>query len=343
METFAYSYYQFRPAEHNLTSEWDFLYNKAHNEYLNYLSTTGIVGFGTYLLVIGAFLVYCIKYLVLSIKQKIHNTYYIILTTALLASYTSYLIYNFFLFSVVILAVFFYLFPALVFVVTDSTRPLTSNFKYLTSHFSLLTSILYRRPLYTKIAKGIVIFSTLYLLYSIFQLWYADTIFNLGQKASDSGNPGRAYNFLTIASQLNKAEPFYRSELAYSAAAAAAALSGTDASLSAELKDQTILEMEKVLNESPKNVSYARTAIRTYFELASLDKIYIDKTLEMLDRAISLAPTDPKLYYNKALILQSMDKNEEAVEVLKKALQLKPNYLQVKEQLKEATASGTKN
>jgi len=32
VETFAYSYYWTRPVEHNLTSEWDFLYNKAHND-----------------------------------------------------------------------------------------------------------------------------------------------------------------------------------------------------------------------------------------------------------------------------------------------------------------------
>jgi len=31
VETFAYSYYRDRPVEHNLVSEWDFLYNKAHN------------------------------------------------------------------------------------------------------------------------------------------------------------------------------------------------------------------------------------------------------------------------------------------------------------------------
>jgi putative inorganic carbon (HCO3(-)) transporter len=43
-ETFAYAYYNFRPNEHNQNSEWDFLYNKAHNEYLNYLATTGLVG-----------------------------------------------------------------------------------------------------------------------------------------------------------------------------------------------------------------------------------------------------------------------------------------------------------
>jgi putative inorganic carbon (hco3(-)) transporter len=55
VETFAYSYYNFRPIEHNMVSEWDFLYNKAHNEYLNYLATTGIIGFGAYLFMISSF------------------------------------------------------------------------------------------------------------------------------------------------------------------------------------------------------------------------------------------------------------------------------------------------
>ncbi|MDP2860465.1 MAG: O-antigen ligase family protein, partial [bacterium] len=54
VETFGYSYYQDRPVEHNLLSEWDFLYNKAHNEYLNFLATTGVVGLGTYLLFLAA-------------------------------------------------------------------------------------------------------------------------------------------------------------------------------------------------------------------------------------------------------------------------------------------------
>ena len=100
--------------------------------------------------------------------------------------------------------------------------------------------------------------------------------------------------------------------------------------------------MDQVLKQSPKNVSYWRTAIRTYFELSALDKEYTDKILQALDKAIELAPTDPKLYYNKALILESIDKKDAAVEVLKQALGLKPNYLEVQQALKEATTSGEK-
>ncbi len=338
LETFAYSYYQFRPSEHNLTSEWDFLYNKAHNEYLNYLATTGIVGFGTYMLVIGTFLVWSIKKLkgqnskVKTTTQNLkvtegnhHNFTLYTLHFTLLASYISYLIYNFFLFSVVILALFFYLFPAMAFVASNST-----------STFHLLPSFIYLRKIYTQITKGIVIFLTLFFLFSIYQLWLADTLFNRGQKASDTGNPGAAYNLLSLASQLNKNEPMYRSELAFAAASASTALESEDATLSGQLKDEANMQMEKVLKNHPNNVSFFRTAIRVYFELASIDKNYINKTLEVLDRAITLAPTDPKLYYNKALILEYLEKKGEAIQNLQKALELKPDYLEVKTKLEEA-------
>ena len=154
VETFAYSYYQFRPIAHNLVSEWDFLYNKAHNEYLNYLSTTGIVGFGSYLFMIGTFLLWSIKYYISSIKQKNHNTYYLILTTSLLASYISYLVSNFFGFSVVITALFFFLFPAMAFVITGSTSTI-----HLPRFAKRALSIIYRHP---KISKFFLLLVTCY-------------------------------------------------------------------------------------------------------------------------------------------------------------------------------------
>src|SRR3989344_5383939 len=43
-ETFAYAYYRFRPLAHNQTTEWNFFYNKAHNEFLNLAATTGVLG-----------------------------------------------------------------------------------------------------------------------------------------------------------------------------------------------------------------------------------------------------------------------------------------------------------
>ena len=330
VETFAYSYYQYRPVEHNLTSEWDFLYNKAHNEYLNYLATTGIIGLGTYMLVIGTFLMWSIKKISnfeFLISKQIRNPKSQLgqleirsistLIVALLAAYISYLIYNFFLFSVVIIAVFFYIFPAIAFVATDSLK-----------EYKLKVTG-------SKWVKLIVLVSTIYFLYSIIQLWYTDVVFARAQKASDSGNPIKAYNLSYVAAALNPYEGLFRSELGYIAATAASALPEEEATLSARLKKEASLETEAVLKSNPKNVSFWRTAIRTYFELSALDTEYVDKTLEAVEKAISLAPTDPKLYYNKALILKSLEKNEEANQALRKALELKPNYVEAKAELEE--------
>ncbi len=333
VETFAYSYYQYRPAEHNLTSEWDFLYNKAHNEYLNYLSTTGLFGFGTYMLVIGTFIYWCIRR-IFSFKNKAD----FLLVTLILSSYISYLVYNFFLFSVVIIAIFFYLFPALTFVATDSLKPFRWP-KILYPIHHTLYSMLYRRPIFTQITRGIIIILALFFLYSIFKLWYADTLFAKGEKATDAGKISKAYDFLNEASAINKGEPLYRSELGFIQAQAAASLGEEYASLSAELKDEAITLTEDVLNKNPNNISFYRTAVRTYFELSLIDNAFIDKTLQTLNQSIKLAPTDPKLYYNKALIFESIGKKEEQIKALEKALQLKPNYLEALALLKEATGS----
>ncbi|KKQ93473.1 MAG: hypothetical protein UT19_C0011G0018 [Candidatus Woesebacteria bacterium GW2011_GWB1_39_10b] len=84
VETFAFSYYNYRPVEHNLVSEWDFLYNKAHNEYLNFAATTGTVGLLSYLTLIVSTLLLFVKYLKFN------------LSIALLSGYVSILVTNFF-------------------------------------------------------------------------------------------------------------------------------------------------------------------------------------------------------------------------------------------------------
>jgi len=106
LETYAFAYYQYRPAAHNMTSEAKYLYNKAHNEYLNYLATTGTVGIVTYLSMIGWFLFVSLKTL---FKRRKNLTGTDFLAFSLLAGYGTILVTNFFGFSVVMVNVFFYL------------------------------------------------------------------------------------------------------------------------------------------------------------------------------------------------------------------------------------------
>ncbi|MBI3486065.1 O-antigen ligase family protein [Candidatus Daviesbacteria bacterium] len=317
VETFAYSYYNFRPAEHNLVSEWDFLYNKAHNEFLNYLATTGLIGILSYLTLIATFIIWSIKKIL-----KNQNSFLIL---SLLASYLSYLIQNIFGFSVVIIALFFFIFPGLAILTTESTQVFKFP-NFLQTIFNPLINLIYKKSFLKKVLVVFILLIIFYLIFSLFKFWLADTIFAKGSNYSTSGNAGRAYNELIDAASLNPGEPFYRNELGYAAAAAAVALADQDSTRSAQLKEVAVTETNNSLNTSPKNVSFYRTAIRTYYQLASIDPSFNQKTLDALDQAISLAPTDAKLYYNKALILGQLEKNQEGIDTLNKAIALKPDY-----------------
>jgi tetratricopeptide (TPR) repeat protein len=166
----------------------------------------------------------------------------------------------------------------------------------------------------------------LYFLLQLIRMWQADTLFKLGSSYSDSGNAGRGYNLLVEAVRLNPNEPLYLSDLGYAAASASLSLSSEDATTSSQLKDDAQFFTDASLKLSPYNVSLWRTAIRTYYILTLLDPSFKDKTLEVADQTIALAPTDPKPYSNKALILSQLEENDKAIETLLKALELKPNY-----------------
>lgn len=325
VETFAYTYYNFRPVQHNFVSEWDFLYNKAHNEYLNYLATTGLVGFLSYMAVIMGFIVYGIWSMVNRQKDK-PSTINHLLLTSLLAGYTSYLIQNIFGFSVVIIALLFYLFPAFAFLAIDELKPVSISKSFLLGIPFAISRIILKREFNRILFASLVLALGVYLIFTIYRFWLADTYFKNGTAYSDSGNPGQAYNLLIKAVNINSGEPLYRSELGYAAASAALALSQEDTSRSAQLVSQAEEQTEIAIKTSPKNLSLLRTAVRTYFELSFLDPKYEKLTLDAVDKSTLLAPTDPKILYNKSLILDQLQKTDEAIKVLQKTVELKPNY-----------------
>ncbi|EKE05049.1 MAG: hypothetical protein ACD_19C00426G0071 [uncultured bacterium] len=149
-ETFAFSFPMFKPVGHNLTSEWDFVYNKAHNEFLNYLANTGILGFLSYIA-----LVVCS--IIIIFKSKRFD---------LLSGYIAILITNFFGFSVVPVSLLFFLIPAITIVHRAEYIILSKNTK---------TSI------GQKIAIYFVLIINFYLLFVIYQYWRADIYFNSSQ------------------------------------------------------------------------------------------------------------------------------------------------------------------
>lgn len=139
-ETFAYSYQKYRPLEHNKTTEWNFFYNKAHNEFLNYLANIGILGFILYL----TFLFFVVKNLLQIAKYAESET--ATLAKAILAALIGYHVAIFFGFSTVSTQLYMFLALACVLILGGiqlKTIPLKikTNIRYALLIITLLSGI----------------------------------------------------------------------------------------------------------------------------------------------------------------------------------------------------------
>ncbi|MCJ7804149.1 O-antigen ligase family protein [Patescibacteria group bacterium] len=311
-ETFAYSYYWYRPREHNDVSEWDFLYNKAHNEYLNYMATTGTIGIISYLILIGSFIGW-------TLKKSFSNNENLLLI-ALLAGFINILVTNFFGFSVVPVSVLFFLFPAMSVVLIKVEKEADKKVK--------------KQPLisfWQWLAFGGILLFALYFLVSTLKYWYADTRFALGEKLNKSGEANKAFPFLQKAVVIRPSEPIYYDELSLSAAnLAVSAASQEQATLSGQLVNLAVSSSDHSLKISPYNLNFWKNRTRLFYSLAEIDGKYTQQALESLLMANKLAPTDAKIVYNLALVYAKLNQEETAIKTLEEAIKLKPNYDQAR-------------
>ena len=306
-ETFAYAYYKYRPAQHNLTSEWDFLYNRAHNEFLNIAATSGFLGLGLYLFLIISVIIWGVKSL-LTIKQSNNKTILI----ALLASYISILITNFFGFSVVIIGLYFFLIPAI-------------SFALVHPEYTSDKSITVNPPQYILIA--LILGLTIYAWFTLGRFWLSDSLYAKSHALTKQNNYREAYSYIVAATNFRSDEPVYHDERASIASNLAyVALENQSATLAADLAKEAITESSQALKTSPQNVNFWKTRTRIFFLLASVEPTFIDEALSSILIAQQLAPTDAKVAYNVAVLYGRAGKNEEAIATLKRTIDLKPDY-----------------
>lgn len=341
VETFAYSYYPFRPVEHNLLSEWDFLYNKAHNEYFNFLATTGAFGLGSYLLLIGWVIAWNIReFKVQNSKLKItiqnsklsknetetlkkENFKLLILHFALFSGWASILVTNFFGFSVVPVALFFFLFPAFIFVITQDVIRDTENEK--TKQSNNLT-------IYQFFIIFCVALSSAYFIFLISRYWYADVLYARGSRMEKQGLYNEAFTTLQEATKLNSSEPNYHDELAFiSSQMTVLAYSQKQNDIVNQLANQAIYQSDLAMKQSPKNLNYYRTRAKIYYNLARIDPIYLNDAEKILITASQMAPTDAKIIYNLGLVYYQKGDKQKSLETLQKAFKLRPPYHEVRQ------------
>lgn len=317
VETFAYSYFMYRPAIHNQTSEWDFIYNKAHNEYLNFLSNSGSVGLLSYLTVI----VFSV-YLMIKVINNHGNEEYFqpLLVSAFSAGYMSILITNFFGFSVVPIQILFYLFPAFSFVVTHSE-----------GEVEVKNNITHNQ----KGVSWIIGLITIFVIFTICRYWYADILYTKGVNYNKLNRQDISYGFLNKAIDLQPKQSIFYSEQAKAFTGLALAYNEAgDASTSANLSTIAVNFASKSVELSPANLNNKRTEFGVLIMLSTLNTSYQEMARDVLIEAIKQAPTDAKIYYNLGLIYARLGQIQLAVDTLEKTIELKPNYSDAQTALK---------
>lgn len=321
VETFAYSYYFVRPIEHNVTSEWDFIYNKAHNEYLNYFATTGLVGLFSYLLLIGTVYFGVMRFLKTKKSEKR-------LVQILALSYTTILITNFFGFSTTVTSLYFYLIPAFIFTLGLPDE----NFREITQSTSLV-----RKQKFTLVLPIIIAIAGM--MY-IFLYFVADINYAYGDNYLSIQEYDVAQGYLLQALMLRH-EPVYEDKLTQALVSSAFLKSAEDTSKETLARQIQFAEYygDRVIASSPQNIIYWRNRARNYFLLyqAFGDTKYFEESLRALAKSKQISPTDPKSFYTEALFystrmdekLSSAEKDVVVNKVLQnidRAIELKPNY-----------------
>ncbi len=318
VETFAYAYYKHRPVEHNLTSEWDYLYNKAHNEYLNYLATTGLFGLGTYFAFILLFLITAIKHF---LSQKTITP--VILPAAIVGGFISILVSNFFGFSVVLLNLYLFVLPAIFFMIAGYrgeiiSQPKKANESYKMNDFNSMQYL----------ALTLISALSLFWIWSLVSFWNADKAYALGYNYNKIGEYVAANKPLEEAVRTRPNEDLFKNELSVNLSSLALAFAQNNQNESAALFGQRAKEMsDEVIENNPNNVVYYKTRTRTLFTLSQIQPELLDEAYKTILKAQILAPTDAKILYNKALIEEVVGNEEKALETLELTIKLKPNYL----------------
>jgi putative inorganic carbon (hco3(-)) transporter len=338
VETFAFAYYKHKPIGHNMTSEWDFLYNKAHNEYLNYLTTTGLFGLGSYLAIIGLFLFITGKYFYKHFRSKAEHKHDGTITDAVISEllilalttgFITILITNFLGFSVVIMNLYLFLIPVFVLMLGGLLKEKHAvTYSFGTVHESKKHQSLngYQWTLIT-----VFVFIAGWQIITLMTYHQADVAYALGSNLDKTGNFQPAYMQLKQAVETKPNEPVYKDELSINLAAISAGLySQNDATNAAQLSKDAIKLSTDVVTNHPNNVVYWKNRVRLFYTLSATDQAnaqqYLAEALRSINKAKELAPTDAKVAYNQGILYGQTGDLDRALSMLEETIKLKPDY-----------------
>lgn len=336
-ETFAYSYYADRPEAHNLVSEWDFLYNKAHNEFLNFLATTGLVGFAGYMfLLISGWILAGIGYWRCIGND---NTKKALAFLTLLAGSVGLAVSNFFGFSTVMVSLLQFLFWAsTVILLINNENDLSKDVTFQVTKGKFDKEVASQSNSSLKFWQYLALAGVVFFASQLFTSWWryyqADLNYAAGQRHLKSGQATQAYTAFQQSLLLNPYEAQYWDTFANLLAQLANAQTTTQD----EYTQAAIQASDRAIFFNPQQRNFYKSRARLFMILAEKNPGYYQNAIESLTQGIKLSPTDAKLLFNRGLLFAQIEERDKALADWQKAILLKPNYEQALVQLAQDSA-----
>lgn len=314
--TFAYSYYQDRPIAHNLVSEWDFIYNKAHNEFLNYLAETGLVGLTSYLIfAIGSI------WLILTYKKDENNTKKnSILSIAVASGLVGMHVSNFFGFSTAMSNLLLFTLPPLQMVASSRFSSIKKSIKINQfNQYILLMGIL---------------FIWLFSLSSLGNYWLGDYYNTQGSNLISASEYTKGLEKQQKAIEISPKKAEYYESLANTYAKLALIYYYDEQpTVSQSLYEASLTNSDFALALNPQHLNLYKTKARVLLLLVEFDESNLLEAEKALGSAINLSPTDAKLWYNLGLTLSEQKKTNKAIMILEETISIKQDYVKAREKL----------
>ena len=299
---FAYAFLPYRPVELNNTVEWDFLFNKPHNEFLDILINQGLIGLVWMISWIGL-----VTYITLHPKKDSNlPTLY-----AYYAGFISLIVTSFFGFLVI---------PTTLALVYLSVMVVIEGSFYQIRDISFVKGNLKGGKII--LGSGLIIFGMLAALWTV-RYFIADYHYAQADDLGGAGFTLLAIQELETATKYNTFEPRYQSSLGYYLTQLAKEtkepVSKNDL---ANLADSSL---KKAFNMNPHNSIIIRSVLYSYLDLGDVDKKYFGEGIILGEKSQSVIPTDSTIPILLARMYLQDGKKAEAVRSLKTALSLKPD------------------
>ena len=301
-ETFPYSFLNNRPVELNQTTEWNFLYNKAHNEVLQVVVTTGIIGLIAWLFLYFKLFQVAWQQKIIAFRSKELASDGLI-SASLLAGVIGVFVAQLLGFSVVVTALYFWLATAIILTPTVSFR-----------HHHINPSW---RPISGLAGTILVLLTTL----GLSSYYFAEFIATQASSVIRT-NPWRAEQQLRLATKLNPFEPTYQQQSALANAYLA------QLSTASELADRYASQADQIAQQAyqlnPHHILNLKGLTTVYQQLGNVDQKYLNSAITLAQETLSLDPADANAQQSLAQLYLQTNKPEQALTRFNAVIKLRP-------------------